>query len=468
MIAISKIEMDLNWYDKPKIEAIQDDKYSRNVEISLVTDGTPWPIPTGATAVVNYVKADGTGGEYDTMPNGETAWSVSGNVLTVKLAPQVLTAPGAVHMGVTLILEHKAINTFQIVINVHKNVAVMLTTSENYKHVVGFIPMPDDAAAGQYIVVEEVDAEGKIKKVKTVAGLNSTQNAAQSDWNAAPGENGHVLNRTHYEEGTVDIPFLPEMVVALDEGGLCYHLGALPFAEGKTYLIVLNGDQYVSECRHVLIDEEEEEYGLLIGNPLALELEDDGCPIALASVPGYSVTIIAPVYEDQSVEGYTLAVYERQDVVHKLDNKYVDAAWMAQKTVTQTEILGKTGLVNVVLPKIYEQTRYLDKVRVVYDGVSYECAVSHFDDMDIFGNLNAMTGGEAFAPSGEPFFVGVDAGSTFVNPLDENFEAHTIAIYGIHETISRMPEEFLPEGYGRDELVEAVIDALPEAEGVSF
>ena len=82
MIATSKIEMDLNWYDKPKIEAIQDDKYSRNVEISLVTDGTPWPIPTGATAVVNYVKADGTGGEYDTMPNGETAcltalWRIS-------------------------------------------------------------------------------------------------------------------------------------------------------------------------------------------------------------------------------------------------------------------------------------------------------------------------------------------------------------------------------------------------------
>ena len=168
MIATSKIEMDLNWYDKPKIEAIQDDKYSRNVEISLVTDGTPWPIPTGATAVVNYVKADGTGGEYDTMPNGETAWSVSGNVLTVKLAPQVLTAPGAVHMGVTLILEHKAINTFQIVINVHKNVAAMLTASENYKHVAGFVPMPTGAMVGQYIKVTEVDADGKVRATQTV------------------------------------------------------------------------------------------------------------------------------------------------------------------------------------------------------------------------------------------------------------------------------------------------------------
>ena len=168
MIATSKIEMDLNWYDKPKIEAIQDDKYSRNVEISLVTDGTPWPIPTGATAVVNYVKADGTGGEYDTMPNGETAWSASGNVLTVKLAPQVLTAPGAVHMAVTLILEHKAINTFQIVINVHKNVAAMLTASENYKHVVGFVPMPTGAVVGQYIKVTEVDADGKVRATQTV------------------------------------------------------------------------------------------------------------------------------------------------------------------------------------------------------------------------------------------------------------------------------------------------------------
>ena len=132
MIATSKIEIDLNWYTRHKIEATQDDKYSRDVQITLVADSVPWEIPDGVTAVVNYVKPDGTGGEYDTMPNGETAWSTSGNVLTVKLAPQVLTVAGTVQMGVTLIMEHKEINTFQIAIDVHKNVANMLTKSEDY------------------------------------------------------------------------------------------------------------------------------------------------------------------------------------------------------------------------------------------------------------------------------------------------------------------------------------------------
>lgn len=120
MIATNKIEMDLNWYSRPKIEATQDDKYSRNVEISLVTDGTPWRIPDGAMAVINYVKADGTGGEYDTMPNGEAAWSASDNVLTVKLAPQVLTAPGAVLFSVKLFSGEAEISTFTITINVHR------------------------------------------------------------------------------------------------------------------------------------------------------------------------------------------------------------------------------------------------------------------------------------------------------------------------------------------------------------
>lgn len=95
MIITSKIEMDLNWYDQPKVEALQDDQYSRDVQITLLSDGAPWEVPEGASVIVNYIKPDGLGGEYDTMPNGDTAWSASGNVLTVKLAPQVLTVAGA-------------------------------------------------------------------------------------------------------------------------------------------------------------------------------------------------------------------------------------------------------------------------------------------------------------------------------------------------------------------------------------
>ena len=463
MIVTHKIKMDLVWREvTPCIDVVQDDKYSRNIQLELYENGRRLEVSKDCKVMVHYKNPDGTGGAYDTMPDGTLAWSIEENSVTIRVAPQVCTAVGTVTLTVTLLQDEQELSCFAIGLRVQEFTRARMR-SDTYVNVSAFLPQAEHAVAGQVLQIEAVNSQGKVIKLRSVPVAQS-----EPDWRAMPGEEGHVRNRTHYDEGTADIPFLPEMVVALDEGGLCYHLGALPFAEGKTYLIVLNGVEYATVCRHILIDEEEEEYGLLIGNPLVLEMEDDGCPIALAAVPGYSVTIIAPVYEDQSVEGHTLAVYERQDVVHKLDSKYVDAAWMAQKTVTETEILGKTGLMNVVLPKIYEQTRYLDKVRVVFDGVSYECAVFHFDDTDIFGNLNAMTGGEAFAPSGEPFFAVVDAGSTFVNPLDENLESHTIAIYGVHETISRMPEEFLPEGYGRDELVAAVIDALPDAEGVSF
>lgn len=116
MIITHKLQpMDLASRGVPqRVDVMQDDKYSRNLQISLYENGSKWQIPRDAVAVIRYKKSDGTGGNYDTLPDGTLAYDISGNVLTVALAPQVCTAPGLVDFAVCLIQAESEITTFAV------------------------------------------------------------------------------------------------------------------------------------------------------------------------------------------------------------------------------------------------------------------------------------------------------------------------------------------------------------------
>ncbi len=133
MIITSKLKMDLI---RPTatavIHAVQDDRYSRNVELSLFSNGTAWPIPENVSVQIRYSKPDGTGGEYDAMPDGQAAWQCSGNTLTIQLAPQVLTVPGAVTLAATLVQDQRQISTFTIILCVDPAVNTAIRESEDY------------------------------------------------------------------------------------------------------------------------------------------------------------------------------------------------------------------------------------------------------------------------------------------------------------------------------------------------
>ena len=132
MIITHKINMDLSARGvTQRVDAVQDDKYSRNLELSMYANGTGWDIPDDTTAVIRYCKPDGTGGNYDTMPDGSSAYSINGNILTVSLAPQVCTAAGMVMLAVGLLRGESEINTFTINIVVHPNPGIDMV-SENY------------------------------------------------------------------------------------------------------------------------------------------------------------------------------------------------------------------------------------------------------------------------------------------------------------------------------------------------
>lgn len=167
MIVTHKISMDpFRRETMPCIDVMQDDKYSRNLEIRLKHNGIACPLPEDCTVLVRYKKPDRRNGAYDTMPDGSKAWRVAGNAVTVGLAPQVCTVPGKVELTITLLRGQSELSFFALRLNVHKRTEGT-ESSERYINIGGFVPQPTEAAVGQYLVVAAVDDSGKVTAVET-------------------------------------------------------------------------------------------------------------------------------------------------------------------------------------------------------------------------------------------------------------------------------------------------------------
>ena len=166
MIITTQINMDLIRAEKtPTVRLVCDDKLSRAVQLNLFADGEAVALPAGCTALVRYGKPDGTGGSYDTLPDGSKAWSIEGNAVTVALAPQVCNVPGKVKLTVTLLDGEKELNCFTVYLDVQGHVGEP-EESEDYIYITGYLPQPGAAAVGQYLQVSGVDAKGRVTAVK--------------------------------------------------------------------------------------------------------------------------------------------------------------------------------------------------------------------------------------------------------------------------------------------------------------
>lgn len=139
MIVTSKVKIDLLSQGAATVlSAMQNDQYSRNVAFYLYNGGVPVTPESGSSIVVSYQKPDNTGGTYDSLPNGEVAYYIEENVITVALAPQVLTVPGLVTLSVGVVQGEEIVYTFPVLVRVVENPGVN-AESDNYYKVTGFI-----------------------------------------------------------------------------------------------------------------------------------------------------------------------------------------------------------------------------------------------------------------------------------------------------------------------------------------
>ena len=133
MMITNRIVMDLqNKMEPMVVKAVQGDIHTRCLEVMLYCNEEEWTVPVGTKVSMRYRKPDGTQGYYDTMPDGSAATEISGNVVSILLAPQMMTVPGSVLTQLEFLNENRILGTGCVLLNVEPNPAAGTVESEDY------------------------------------------------------------------------------------------------------------------------------------------------------------------------------------------------------------------------------------------------------------------------------------------------------------------------------------------------
>ena len=185
MTVTSNIALDLRRPDSTRSCVYAKTGDSRSVEAALYDGGEPWAAPSGATVVIRFRKPDKTGGIYDRLPSGATAYTIAtdqdtgGTVVTATLAPQMLTCPGLVVVDMVIISGSDAVATFSWRVDVQWSpMDGVDTTSQDYYNYQTLAQINRGIAAAQ----AAADAA-----VKTVNGKAPDSNG---NVNVTPGSSG--------------------------------------------------------------------------------------------------------------------------------------------------------------------------------------------------------------------------------------------------------------------------------------
>ena len=221
MIITNKFKLDLqNPGTVPTINAVQNDSGSRNLEIALFSGRQPFVFPETGRVVIRYKKSDGKGGEYDTLPDGQCASQWIRNLLTVTLAPQVLTTPGSVLLSVTLLHGEAQLSVFPIRLAVQPIAAASQADSEDYFYITGLLPAPVSGNVGQSLRIAAVNKAGRITAVE--AADNVTPQKGVDYWTQEDQESivQDVVEELHTSAIDPSVYGLPVLYLTGDTAGM--------------------------------------------------------------------------------------------------------------------------------------------------------------------------------------------------------------------------------------------------------
>ena len=270
-----------------------------------------------------------------------------------------------------------------------------------------------------------------------------------ADWNAAEGEAGHVLNRTHWVEGGL-VEILPE--TTLTEGNATEVLAAIPplgFVVGDNYIVKVNGAEYACVAG-AYEDKGVPGISLIISdlNTFIAEL-----PPEMVAETGLNVYIEVDV--DVVPLPITLSIYHNSEIVHKLDPKFLpeglpyveengvlleetDAVEGTEPTFGKSWQIGKAPMVTAG-----------ETYTIIYNGAKYDCVCYSGESVGmnngfinsgfLFGNF-AVIGG---ADTGEPFAIVVNPTYQAIMALDLS-GATSVRIGIMGKVYHKLDTNFLP------------------------
>lgn len=159
---------------KPLIYAKQNDSQTRFIAASLFANGHPFNVPDGVVAMFRAGKPDGTACFYDSNETGTPAITIEGNLVTVELAEQVLTAPGNVQAEINFYTAGgEKLTSFSFAIQVEKSVLTdqEIVSSDYYNVLTAQIKAAQEAA--QSAQTSAGQAEQALQEVEQLANTVS-------------------------------------------------------------------------------------------------------------------------------------------------------------------------------------------------------------------------------------------------------------------------------------------------------
>lgn len=277
--------------------------------------------------------------------------------------------------------------------------------------------------------------------------------------------------RTHYE--------FPEKVLAKNVTPSSAYVSWINYniiRDYPTVTVVYDGTTYVCPVTIVTdITQAGDESYFYIGNYKNLAPE---YPFSFFGYIGNDDATISPY------SGHTYSV-TANGVLQKIDNKFLDAEWMATIERSNVSLIPEgsyqNGFGELILTgtnleaELHKGSTY----RVVFEGVSYECVAIAPESEDfaydfgenalILGNARVLE--EAYSydagaygeDTGEPFCLAQYGENWDVYLGGEWTEKEAMVCFGVYrvtEVPIKLPEKFLPESLVPN-LVESVIAALP-------
>lgn len=279
------------------------------------------------------------------------------------------------------------------------------------------------ATVGQFLIVEEVDENGKPIRWKGV-------------------------DRTHWvEQGMVEV--LAETTVALSDDGEA-NIEPFTLAGGDTYIVKWNGVEYECIAQDLSAMVGSEAYSL--GNHKAMGMEDTGEPFIITSMPSHGTGMIGAFDGSATL---TISIYQESEVVHHLDPKYIKDMYytegglveiLPETTLTTTENNLGEFYIEENPPVLVAGNTYI----VNWNGTEYTCTAQDLTALMAgavgLGDMYTFTDG-AFgtAATGEPYVLIYAPGMGFSAQAIKATEelSLTLSIHQSGEIGHKIPNKYL-------------------------
>ena len=222
-----------------EIYAKQGDKNSRFINIHLLNNGSPFIIPSGATAVFNVCRSDGDKKSFFAEMKPDV------NTIIVELNSWILYVPGIINCDVSIIHNDKKLTSsvFQITVEEAITTDDIIESDENYDILVE-------------LITEYKNRVDDVKNILSTADTALTNaNTAADSANAAADKanNSSIINSDsikrlnnevfNSEDGIKNIEISPESQINSAEGKVVDYTGALiNSAAFSTYWFTSNHD----------------------------------------------------------------------------------------------------------------------------------------------------------------------------------------------------------------------------------